>query len=151
MVLISLRAFLKNCSKESDICCKDNLFLFNEKIYKQVDGAPMGDCVSTTLAEVFRGHYETIWLENCPLEFKPVLYKRYADDCFVLFKSESHIELFLNYFNSQHSSIKFTYETEHNGCHPFLDVHVKKQKRGSRLACAANIHSLNSLLNTTMQ
>ena len=97
---------------------------------QQVDGAPMGGCVSPTLAEVFMGHYGTIWLENCPLEFKTVLYKRYVDDSFVLFKSGSHIELFLDYLNSQLSSIKFTHETERNGCLPFLDVHVKKTETG---------------------
>ena len=125
MVLISLKAFKKNCSRESLIfSAKDNLFLFNEKIYKQVDGPPMGGCVSLTLAELVMGHYETIRPKNCPLEFKPVLYKRNVDNSFVLFKSASHIELFLSPLNSQHSSIKFTHETERNGCVPFLFVHV---------------------------
>ena len=134
-----------------DICYNYNLFLFNEKMYKQTDGAPMGDCVSPKLDEVFMGHYETIWLEKCPLEFKPVLYKRCVDDSFALFKSESHIEFFLIYLNSQHSITKFTHETEHNGCFSFLDVHVKKQKLGSRLACTTNTLSLYSLLITTVQ
>ena len=58
------------------------------KMYKQIDGATMDGCVSPKLAEVFMGPYETIWLENCPLEFNPVLYKRYLDDSFVLFISD---------------------------------------------------------------
>ena len=46
--------------KVYDICRKDNLFLFNEKLYKQVDRAQMGGCVSPTLAHVFMRHYETL-------------------------------------------------------------------------------------------
>ena len=70
-----------------DLCCKDNLFLFDEKLYKQVDGAPMGGCVSPTLAEIFLGHHESLWLDKCPPVFKPVLYRRYVDDTFLLFRS----------------------------------------------------------------
>ena len=44
------------------IYCKGNSFIFNDKLYKQPDGAPtfMGGCVSPTLAEIFMSHYETV-------------------------------------------------------------------------------------------
>jgi hypothetical protein len=29
-----------------ELCTKDNMFLFDGKLYKQIDGAPMGGCVS---------------------------------------------------------------------------------------------------------
>ena len=45
-------------------------------------------------------------------QFKPVVYKRYVDDIFVLFKSKEHLKLFVNYMNSKHRNIKFTFETE---------------------------------------
>ena len=54
-----------------DLCCTDNLFLFDQKLYLQKDGAPMGGCVSPTLANFFMGHCENIWLDKCPQEFKP--------------------------------------------------------------------------------
>ena len=98
----------------------------NEVLYKQVDGAPMGGCVSPVLANIFLSYHENIWLQNCPSEFKPVLYKRYVDDTFLLFKSENHIRPFLDYLNSQHQSIKFTHETETNGQISFLDVKISK-------------------------
>ena len=113
-----------------DLCCRDNLFIFDNKLFKQVDGAPMGGCVSPSLAEVFMGYNESVWLDNCPLAFKPVLYKRYVDDTFMLFRSKSHIQLFLNYLNNQHSLIKFTHEVERNGEISFLDVKVVKANRG---------------------
>ena len=31
----------------------------------------------------FLCRYEKLWLENCPPEFKPVVYRRYVDDIFV--------------------------------------------------------------------
>ena len=43
-----------------------------------------------SLANAFLCHYEKLWLDSCPLEFKPVVYRRYVDDIFVLFKSKDH-------------------------------------------------------------
>ena len=34
-------------------------------------------------------HYEKEWLDNCPIHFRPVIYKRYVDDIFVLFSSNT--------------------------------------------------------------
>ena len=56
----------------------------------------------------------------------PVLYRRYVDDCFLLFRKNDHISKFHDYLNSQHTNIKFTVEVEHDDSLPFLDVHVKK-------------------------
>ena len=109
-----------------DNSCKDNLFIFNEQLYKQIDGAPMGGCISPILANFFLSHYEKIWLNKCPPSFKPVYYKRFVDDTFLLFKDASHIDLFKKYINSQHKNIKFTVEKETNGQLPFLDVLVTK-------------------------
>ena len=76
-------------------CCKGNTFIFNDKFYKQTDGAPIGTCVSPTLVENFMSHNETLWLSNYPSDFNLVLYIRYVDDAFLLFRSESHIRLLL--------------------------------------------------------
>ena len=32
--------------------CIENVFIFNGKVYKQVDGFPMGNCISPTMANV---------------------------------------------------------------------------------------------------
>ena len=65
-------------------------------------------------------------LDNCPLSFRPVLYKRYVDDTFLLFRLRDHIIRFLNHLNSQHPLINFTHYVEFNNCLPFLDVKVEK-------------------------
>ena len=96
------------------------------KVFEQRDGAPMGGCVSPTLANAFLCFHENVWLSDCPENFKPILYRRYVDDTFLLFKHKSHIELFLNYLNNKHSRIKFTCEVEERSFLNFLDLKITK-------------------------
>ena len=105
---------------------KNVLFIFNNQLYQQIDGVAMGSPLGPTLANLFLCHHETKWLTNCPLEFKPALYRRYIDDTFLLFKDASHIDKFLNYLNAQHSSIQFTSEIETNSMLNFLDITIAK-------------------------
>ena len=111
-------------SKLLNICVANNLFLFNGEQFLQIDGAPMGGSASSSLADIFLCHYERLWLENCPSQFKPVFYRRYVDDTFLLFESRDHVLPFLNYLNSQHSKINFTVESENDNRLNFLDVLV---------------------------
>ena len=90
----------------------DSLILFDQKFYKQHHGVAMGSPLRPTLANIFLCYHEKIWLQNCPSEFKPVIYRRYVDDTFPFFRSKYHIEKFRNYSNRQHKNIKFTSETE---------------------------------------
>ena len=46
------------------------------------------------------------------------------DDTFLIFDHHSHIQLFLTYLNSRHSSIKFTCENEQEGKLSFLDTTI---------------------------
>ena len=65
-----------------------------------------------------------------PFQFKPVVYRRYVNDLFVLFKSKEHLKLFVNYMNSKHRNIKFTFETEDSNTFSILDVkNTRKNKR----------------------
>ena len=81
----------------------------------------MGFPLGPTLANIFMSYHEKMWLEKCPIEFKPVFYRRYVDDIFVAFKSPEHLNLFKNYMNTCHDNIKFTSESERDGRMPFLD------------------------------
>ena len=71
-----------------------SLILFDQEFYKQLDGVAMGLLLGPTLANVFLCYHESIWLQYCPSEFKPVIYRRYVDDIFLLFLSKHHIEKF---------------------------------------------------------
>ena len=65
--------------------------------------------------------------ENFSSEFKPVIYRRYVDDTFLLFRSKHHIEKFQNYLNHQHKKIKFTPETENENSILFLDIKITRE------------------------
>ena len=82
----------------------------------------MGSSLGLTHANVFLCHYEKEWLDNCLIHFKPMIYKRYVDDIFVLYSSKDH--LFADYMSKQHKCIYFTYETEHDYSFSFLDVEI---------------------------
>ena len=85
----------------------------------------MGSPLGPTQANAFLCHYEKIWLNECPSQFKTVV-----DDIFVLFKSKEHLKIFVNYMNSKHRNIKFTFETEDSNNFSFLDVKITRQNKG---------------------
>ena len=109
-----------------ELSCLDSYFFFEKRIYKQIDGVAMGSPLGPHLANIFMNHMEKKWLQECPIVFKPVLYRRYVDDTFLLFNSSDHIDLFLTFLNSKHPNISFTCDIENDGILPFLDVKVKR-------------------------
>ena len=104
--------------------------MFDGVIYEQIDGVAMGCPLDLSLVNAFLAHYEQIWLNDCPDEFKPVYYKRYVDDIFDLFRSPHHHEKFNECLNTKHANIKFTCEKEVNRSLPFLDVVISRNKEG---------------------
>ena len=92
------------------LATQESYFIFNDVLYKQKDGVAMGSPLGPTMANVFLSFYEIKWLEQCPKEFKPVFYRRYVDDIFVLFESAEHLSKFRNYFNTCHPNMSFSFE-----------------------------------------
>ena len=84
---------------------KELLILFDMTFYTQVDGVAMGSSLRPSLANAFLCHHETKWLNDSPNKFKPVFYKRYVDEIFVLFKRPEHVKHFNDYMNSKHKNI----------------------------------------------
>ena len=108
------------------LAVNDCIFLFDGKTYKQCDGVAMGNPLGPTMANAFLCYHEKIWLRDCPTDFKPIFYRRYVDDTFVIFRLKEHIPLFLDYINSKHNNIKFTVEIEQEQKIPFLDIEISK-------------------------
>ena len=100
--------------------------LFDQKFYKQHDRIAMGFPLGPTLVSAFLCYHEKIWLPNCPSEFKPVVYRRYVDDTFLLFRSIYHIEKFRNYLNLQHKNFRFTSETQNKIPMWFLNIKISR-------------------------
>lgn len=107
-----------------ELAVKDSHFIFDGRIYKQIDGVAMGSPLGPVFANIFLAHHESVWLQNCPAAFKPALYKRYVDDTFLLFEKPAAVQEFLNYMNDQHPNMRFTAELEEQRSLPFLGIKV---------------------------
>ena len=107
---------------------KESFFMFNNKFYKQVDGVAMGSPLGPPLANIFMYSFENKWLKDCPHSLKPVFYRRYGDDIFVLFSSLDQAEKFKKYFSSKHTNINFSLEKENDGRLSFLDINIFHEK-----------------------
>ena len=72
----------------------ESFILFDNEYYRQHDGLAMSSPVGPTFANIFLCVHEILWLEKCLSEIRPVIYKRYVDDIFLLFKNINQIENF---------------------------------------------------------
>ena len=109
-----------------ELAVNNTFFLFNNNYYQQTEGVGMGLPLGPTFANIFMCDFERKHISSCPSDFKPIFYKRYVDDTFILFRDPSHAPIFLNYINSKHCNIKFTMEKEQNYKLSFLDVSVER-------------------------
>ena len=100
-------------------------FIFNNEFYKQMDRVAMGILLGPLFANLFLCYYEKLWLERCPLDFKPIMFRKYVNDTFVIFKEEEHAQLFFEYLNAQHSNIKVTMDKEHNNKLPLMYILIE--------------------------
>ena len=98
--------------------------MFNSKYYKRVHGATMRSPLGPALATIFMCSFESKWLRDSSNDFKPVFYRPYIDDIFVLFSSPDHADKFREYLSSKHPNIKFSIEKEEDGFLPFLDINI---------------------------
>ena len=101
-----------NFKKLLELSVLDTHFLFNGSVYKQNDGIAMGSPLGPTFANIFMCFLEERFLNECPVHFKPMFYRRYVDDTFLLFKHKDHAKLFLDCVNYFHLNVRFTMETE---------------------------------------
>ncbi|XP_073827824.1 uncharacterized protein, partial [Musca autumnalis] len=108
-------------------CIKDNrYFKYENKIYKQKRGLPMGSPASPVIADIVMEKL----LDTCinKLTTKPAFLSKYVDDLFVVIK-ESAIDETLQSFNSYHKNIKFTIEMENDNKLPYLDTMVIRNNK----------------------
>ena len=94
-------------------------------MYRQSDGVAMGSPLGSTLANIFMGYLEENYFST---NVKPLMYVRYVDDCFILFKNENDCKVMFEAFNRLHQSISFTMESQQDGCLPFLNVSVQREE-----------------------
>ena len=52
------------------LATKDTYFLFNNILYKQIDGVIIGSPKGPSLANTFLALHKQNWLDSCPLEYR---------------------------------------------------------------------------------
>ena len=110
------------------VATKESFFIFNNKFYTQIDDVAMGSPLGPTLVNISMCNFENKWLKDCPHSLKPVFYRRYVDDVFVLFSSLDQTEMLKKYSSSKHPNINFSLERENDGRLSFLNVNIFREK-----------------------
>lgn len=98
-------------------------FSFDNQMYRQVDGVAMGSPLGPILADIFMGYHEKKLFESSE---EPLMYYRYVDDTFVLFKDQAQSVSFHHLLSGLHPSLSFTMEGEVDSKLAFLDVMVQR-------------------------
>ena len=114
-----------------EIILKRNVFYFNGKYYLQRKGTSMGTKVAPTFATLILGFLEETMYkrsgEKHGHEYSTLLrkdWKRFLDDCFIIWNNDFDIDDFFRDLNKLHRDINFTMESSKISI-PFLDVLVK--------------------------
>ena len=90
---------------------KQNYFEFDKKIYLQIHGTAMGSPFAPNFANIFMHYCEQHILSNAPNNSKPLIWKRFIDDIFMIWRhGEDELETFLQFCNQCFPTIKFTAE-----------------------------------------
>ena len=82
-------------------------FSFNDQVFRQKEGLPMGSNISAILAILFMDRLETIALSS-HLSIRP--YKRYVDDIYLQTTCEDMADQFHSTMNNLHPKLKFEIE-----------------------------------------
>lgn len=111
-----------------NFCLKDNnYFLFDDKIYKQTHGLPMGNPLAPTIADIVLDDILTKLNENLNnINIKPKYLTKYVDDILAIIKKDE-VNIILEELNKQHERIQFTIEIEDNGSIAFLDSKIFRE------------------------
>jgi len=97
-----------------DLFFKNNIFKFKNKFFVQVIGVPMGCICGPSIANLFLYILEIKWI----FIHKPLGYKRFIDDFFLILKDELDLIEFQSYF----LNLKFTVHT--GDIVNFLDLNI---------------------------
>ena len=108
------------------VVTNNTYFIFNGKLYQQIDGMAKGSPLGPVFANIFMNYLENKFLSLCPANFKPKYYRRYVDDTYTFFDNIDQANNFLNFINNFHPNIKFTMDVEKNKQLSFLDVLVNR-------------------------
>lgn len=113
-----------------EINLTSTFFCFEGEFFEQTCGVTMGSPLSPIVANFFMEDFKA--KASVSARLLPRLWKRYVEDTNVIWShGQEELDVFFNHLNCQSSAIKFTMEKEVDGCIPFLDILISKNKDGS--------------------
>lgn len=102
---------------------KQSYFTFNNKVYTQECGLPMGSPLSGILASIFMDAWEDSFLNKHVLKDVILDWSRYVDDVFLIYDNRFITDtLILECANNEHHNIIFTKESEKDKKLQHLDL-----------------------------
>ena len=110
------------------IYVNNTYFIFNGRIYRQINGLAIGASTSGFAADIFMERLEARALNS--FATPPSIWKRFVDDTFAKIK-KIVVEEFLKHLNNLHPRIKFTTETLNNNKIAFLDTEINVNEDNS--------------------
>ena len=111
----------------SKLCLESTIFSWNNSLYQQIKGTPMGSSISVVLAECTMQCIEELIFQNTSVGIKKWI--RYVDDIFAVIPISQKDEFF-NFINGINSNIQFTCEEELHSQIAFLDLQILKSAGG---------------------
>jgi hypothetical protein len=105
-----------------------NYFKFNNQIFQQTEGLPVGAPTSSILSEIFLQYIEHNNIVNILSKFHIDSYSRYVDDILIIYnKTRTNIQDVLGEFNKMHQNLRFTLEQESNNTINYLDISIVRK------------------------
>lgn len=123
---------IKDIINITNTITKQSYFKYENKIFYDPKGLPMGGPLSGTLAELFMDNFEQVQIlsDKNPHSNKIKFYSRYVDDAFIILKANRRqASIFLNYLNSINPHMQFKLELEENNKINFLDVSITRKQQ----------------------
>ena len=121
--LIKTKIPRKKMEKLLNLCTQGTPFMFNGKMYVQIDGVMMGSPLGALFANIFMCELENTIVPQ--LGDSILHWTRYVDDTFAFIKPEKKVEV-QEKLDSFHEKIRFTHEDEEANSIAFLDVAVTR-------------------------
>lgn len=128
--------------------CSENIFIFNQEVYKQIDGLSMGSPLAPILANWFVAKIEKELLDGSTVKGLK-FYRRYVDDIFAVFENEHDRDVFYRRLNCAHDNLQFTMEKTKATTKslPFLDIDISIKSNCFETSVYRKPTNTNVLLN----
>ena len=131
------------------VVIQNTFFSYNNVVYSQLSGLPMGSCCSVAFAELFMNHVECAVLSQFPFADNILCFKRYIDDILVVSSQSLDVDGLLEYFNAYDPSkrLRFTIEHEEGNVLPFLDIKLERTDSGLAMSVYRKATHSNRYMN----